>query len=301
MEPITALTAKPACVCALLLCFVFGLSAKAADVAPAAPAIPTGFFVGGGGSFNGIHLKQTGEGIGLTDVHDGETLVGFGVATGPMPTFKDTDHVFALDVQAGYFGPLTEDDDWLWGFKAIYKYPGAELTDHDIDSPQTGTIVTLDPEPVKGSLTGNAVVKSSQTQVNHQVLFVPFLGHAYSGGFFYGGAGPALFGTKSKINDLIGLADINGNKFDLTGSPIDLSGSKWMWGGAVQAGMTYFVGESWFVDLNYTYARSAKYKLEYSAPFTNLVDGYTYSGTVGVENRDTITSQSVSLTINMLF
>ncbi|MFO0993636.1 MAG: hypothetical protein U1E67_17080 [Hyphomicrobiales bacterium] len=110
-----------------------------------------------------------------------------------------------------------------------------------------------------------------------------------------------MFGTRSKINDLVGLADIDGNKFDLTGTPLDLSGSKWMWGGAVQAGITYFVGNSWFVDLNYTFARSGKYKLEYSAPFTNLVNGYTYSGTVGVENQDTITSQSVSLTINMMF
>lgn len=300
MTPVTtALAATP--LSAVLLGVLVASPANAADVVPAAPAVLSGFFVGGGGSFNGVHLKQTGDGIGLTDVHDGDTLVGFGVAVGPMPTFKDTDHVFAPDVQAGYFRPLADDIDWLWGFKVAYKYPGAEFTDRDIDSPQTGTIVTLYPEPGEGTLSGNALVKSSQTRINHELLFVPFLGHAFTSGYFYGGAGPALFGTKSKINDLVGLADIDGNKFDLTGTPLDLSGSKWMWGGAVQAGITYFVGESWFVDLNYTYTRSRKYKLEYSAPFTNLVNGYTYSGTVGVENQDTLTSQGVSLTINMLF
>jgi opacity protein-like surface antigen len=294
-------SAGPGFACCIVLSSLLVAPARAADVVPIVPAAPSGFFVGGGGSFNGVHLKQTGDGIGLTDVHDGETLVGFGVAVGPMPTFKDTDHVFAPDLQAGYFGFLDDDADWIWGFKAGYKYLGVELTDRGIDSPQTGTIVTLYPEPEEGTLTGNAIAKSSQTQINHEVLFVPFLGHSFSGGFFYAGAGPALFGTKSKLNDLVGLADINGNKFDLTGTPIDFSSSQWMWGGAVQAGVSYFIGESWFVDLNYTYARSREYEEKYSAPFTNLVNGYTYSGTVGVESRDRITSQGVSLTINMLF
>ncbi|MFO0993637.1 MAG: hypothetical protein U1E67_17085 [Hyphomicrobiales bacterium] len=90
MTPVTiGLVAMPLSVGAALLVGLLVSPTKAADFIQAAPTPPSGFFVGGGGSFNGVQLKQTGDGIGVTDVHDGDTLVGFGVAVGPMPTFKD--------------------------------------------------------------------------------------------------------------------------------------------------------------------------------------------------------------------
>jgi opacity protein-like surface antigen len=278
-------------------------AAFAADAAPPPDAgLPAGgFFAGAGVSYNSVHLDQDFYGVGVTEVYEGDTLAGFGKAEGPAPPFHDTDHGFAPDLQAGYFGPLTDAGDWLWGFKAAYKYTGASLTNRGIDSPQTGTIVTLYPTPEEGSLTGNALLKSSQTRIDHEFLFVPFIGHSFSSSFLYVGAGPALFGTRSELNDLVGLADINGNKFNLTGTPIDFSSTKWMWGGAVQVGMTYFLSESWFLDMNYTYARSEKYKESYSAPFTNVVDGDTYEGSVFVDTHDKITSQGVVISINTLF
>jgi opacity protein-like surface antigen len=260
-----------------------------------------GFFVGAGGSYNAVRLKQEGFGLGIVDVHDEDLLVGFGVAGGPIPTFRETDDVLAPDLQGGFIAPFTESGDWLFGFKARYSYLGAELTNSRIDSPQVGQIVELYPEPVEEPMSGNAVIKSMQTRVDHEILFVPFLGYSFTSGFLYGGAGPALFGTKSKINDLVGLADIDGNHFVMTGTPMDFSSSEWMWGGAVQAGITYFISESWFVDVNYTYARSDTYKQKYSAPFTNENDGLTYTGTVYVESSDKITSQGVSITLNTLF
>jgi opacity protein-like surface antigen len=289
-------------VTAASLSIIFASHVLAADVTvPSASFVPSGFFAGLGASYSAVRLEQEGYGIGLTEIFDGEIPVAVGRAVGPTPPFRETDDRLGFDAQAGYLDVLTDTGDWLWGMKLGYKYLGAELTDRDIDSPQTGTYIQFLPEPEEGTLTGNAVLKSVQTEVDSEVLFVPFLGHSFSNSYIYAGAGPAVFKTRSKINDLVGLADIDGHRFDLTGTPMDFSGSQWMWGGAVQAGFTYFLSESWFVDVNYTYARSKKYEQKYSAPFTNVVDGLTYSGTVELEVDDKITSQGVSITINTLF
>jgi opacity protein-like surface antigen len=115
------------------------------------------------------------------------------------------------------------------------------------------------------------------------------------------GAGPALFGTETKIDNAIGFADVNGMHADATGAPLNFASSDWVWGGAVQIGLNYFLDRNWFVDFNYTYARSAKFKSNFSAPFASSSLGYDIYGTLFVAPSQRVTDQSVSVSINRRF
>jgi len=54
---------------------------------------------------------------------------------------------------------------------------------------------------------------------------------------------------------------------------------------------------NWFMDLNYTYARSAKFKSNFSAPFASTTFGYDVVGTLYVAPSQRVTDQSVSVSI----
>ncbi len=88
---------------------------------------------------------------------------------------------------------------------------------------------------------------------------------------------------------------------DVTGTPDNFATSEWVWGGAAQIGFTYYLDHAWFLDLNYTYARSAKFDSNFSAPFTSTNFGYHIFGTLFVDPSQRVTDQSVSLTINRRF
>jgi len=92
------------------------------------------------------------------------------------------------------------------------------------------------------------------------MLLMPFIGRSFGNSYVYFGAGPALFGTHSKIINAIGFADIHGFELDVTGAAVSFSSSDWVWGGGGQIGLGYYLSPSWFLDLNYTFAMSASYK-----------------------------------------
>ncbi len=96
--------------------------------------------------------------------------------------------------------------------------------------------------------TGNALVQSYQIHIDHQMTFVPFIGHAFDRGFVYLGAGPTLTRIRTDLNGLIGFADLNGNRTDVSGAPINLTSKSWVLGGAAMVGATYFLDPTWFVD-----------------------------------------------------
>jgi len=152
------------------------------------------------------------------------------------------------------------------------------------------------------SFTGNVVIGSYRTKLNHEFAFMPFIGHSFKRSYVYMGAGPALFGTQTKIDNAIGFADYNGMRSDVTGTPLNFASSDWVWGGAAQLGLTYYMDHHWFLDLNYTYARSANFKSNFSAPFANMDTlGYNVVGTLFVAPSQRVTDQSVSVSINRRF
>jgi len=86
------------------------------------------------------------------------------------------------------------------------------------------------------------------------------VGRSCGKSFVYIGAGPALFRTQNRINSATPYADIRHER----SAPASFSSSQWVWGGARQVGVDYFLRPTWFLDVNYTLAMSASYDTCYS-------------------------------------
>jgi opacity protein-like surface antigen len=151
------------------------------------------------------------------------------------------------------------------------------------------------------SFTGNVVIGSYRTRIDHEIAFMPFIGRAFARSYVYLGAGPALFATQTKIDNAIGFADVNGIHADVTGTPDNFASSQWVWGGAAQIGLAYYLDHGWFLDLNYTYARTGKFTSNFSAPFSSSSAGYQSVGTLFVSPSQRVTDQSFSVSINRGF
>ena len=278
---------------ALLLCLLtFPLSAQADE-----PIVrSSSWFVGLGGSINSVNFDQDMFASGVGNVYKGGTLVATGGAGGPANPRQSTELTFAPAVQLGYLARFAAND-WLWGAKFLYKYPAAVATTPDID-PQSGALTTIyGPD----SFTGHVAIGSYRTRLNHEIAFMPIIGHSFARTYVYLGAGPALFGTETKIDNATGFADYNGTRTNVTGTPDNFASSQWVWGGAAQIGLAYYLNQDWFLDLNYTYARSAKFASNFSAPFTHTPVGYQVNGTLFVSPSQRVTDQSFTASINRAF
>jgi len=294
---------KKSVVCAALCLLTFSTSAAAADLRPPplAPSAPRGFFfIGLGGSYNSLKSDQELYAAGVSNVFTDGTLVASGQAGGPANPFSDIKSTFAPEAQAGFFSPLGNST-WLWGAKFRYKYLGITSTNSLVDSPQTGSFTNTGATPANTSFTGNVVIQQSQMRLDHELVFLGFLGQSFGNTSVYLGAGPALFGTKSFINHAIGYADINGTHVSISGAPVDFSSSNWVWGTAMQVGMTYWLALSWFLDFNYTYAFSKRYTNNYSSPFASSTAGSTDTGTLYVSTSTRVTTQAFAVSINKAF
>jgi len=276
----------------LLWSLTFPLSARAEE-----PIVPqAGWFAGLGGSFNSANFDQDMFANGVGNVFSGTTLVATGAAGGPANPRENTEWTLAPEAQLGYFAHFAASN-WLWGGKVVYRYVDATATTLDV-APQAGMLQTVSGP---GSFTGNVVIGSYRTKLDHEFAFMPFIGHSFTRSYVYMGAGPALFGTQTKIDNATGFADFNGMRGDVTGTPDNFASSEWVWGGAAQVGATYYLDRDWFLDLNYTFARSAEFKSNFSAPFASSTLGYDVVGTLFVAPSQRVTDQSVSVSINRRF
>lgn len=258
-----------------------------------------GLFFGLGGSYNSVKLDRDIFAIGFSDIYSGSTLTARGYAAGPGNPFHENQSGFAPEGQAGYFSHFANSN-WLWGVKANYRYLGTTSTERGLIIPQFGGYV-----PAGGGaetpLTGNVIIQTAETRIDHQSTFLAFVGRSFGTTTVYLGAGPALFGTKSKLNHAIGFGQVNGTPTDITGAPDSFSSSKWVWGGAGQIGMTYSFAPTWFLDFNYTYAMTGRFKTNYATPFVSNSAGLTYTGVAFITTNQRITAQSLSVTINKAF
>ncbi len=282
------------------LCLLASSSLTLAIDAPSSSKMGnSGFFVGLGGSYNSVNIDQNLYAKGISNVSKNSSLVAYGEAGGPATPYDDSQSTFAPAIQAGYFAHFP-DSDLLWGVKASYKYLDATSNNQRVDVPQYGSFTNVGVEP-SSTFTGNVVIGSTQNTVKHELTFLPFIGHSFEDSYIYFGAGPALFEVQSKVSNEIGLADINGTHANITGSSASFSTSKWIWGGAAQVGGSYYFAPSWSVDLNYTYAISARHKFNTSGPFSNTYDGYTTTGTLYNSSSQRVITQGVMFSMNKTF
>jgi hypothetical protein len=270
----------------------------------AAPAVPNhAFYIGLGGSANITNFgTQDVYAVGTSDVFRDGAKISSGSAAGPGSVGMGNDTTIAPVVQLGYFQRFT-DSAWLWGANLNYSYLNASASVPHARIPQAGSYTpTGSSTPVP--FTGNAVVQSYQTEVTHQVALMPFIGHAFdAGGFIYLGAGPTLSRMSTKLNGLVGFADTNGARSDISGAPQNFGTEGWVFGGAAMLGVTLFFDSSWFVDVRYTLSATQRQTGNYASTFSNPngQDGTLINGTLVGASSGRAATHGLTFTINRAF
>ena len=281
--------------------------AQAAD--PILKAVPpvsfvpsSAFFLGIGGGYNVSDFgTQNVYAVGTSNVFRNGVLISSGSAAGPANIETNTQSAVAFSAQGGYFQHF-HDSDWLWGAKFAYGYLGATSIVRNALLPQAGSF-TATGSNVADPFTGNALVQSFQTNVTHQLALTPFIGRSFDRSMIYIGAGPTVSQMRTTLNGLIGFADINGTRTDVSGSPVNFSSTNWVFGGAATVGASYFLDRSWFIDLNYTFAMTEHHVSSFSGPFTNPngANGTTTVGTMVGTSAGSLITQGIVATINRTF
>ncbi len=272
----------------------------ASSITHAQTVIPdSAFYIGVGASFNSVDFNsQSLEATGTSDAYNKTTgtFLSSGNAGGPPVNLgMGSQTGFAPVAQAGYFKHF-QDSKWLWGAKFSYNGLDSNSTKENFLIPQYGSFGTT-------AFTGNATVRSFKTGVANQFSFLPYIGHSFDSSFVYLGAGPTISKINTKIDSLIGFADINGNRTDVSGTPQNFSSSQWVVGGALMLGATYFLDASWFVDANYNISMTPSQTANYSSTFNNT-NGETnknYTGSLTGSSSGKTTTQTVSIAINRVF
>jgi opacity protein-like surface antigen len=265
---------------------------------PPPSSVPTtAAFMGLGGSYNSVNFGNHHiYAQGVSNVYLNGALVASGQAGGPADAYSDTQSTFAPTAQIGFFRRFAGTN-WLWGAKFSYSYLDATSTNQFVNIPQVGAFASANSD----SFTGHVIVRSYQTSTDHQLTLMPFIGHAFKRSFIYLGAGPSLTHVQSKLNGVIGFADINGTHTDITGTPANFSSSAWVFGGAATVGATYFLDRSWFLDASYTYAMTARHSSDFSGPFASSTRGYTDTGILSGSYSGRETVQTFAVSINRAF
>lgn len=258
--------------------------------------VPTsGLYVGLGIDANSTQFKgQQVQAVGLSKVTPPGSM---GSANGsPVDINMSSARSITPAVQIGYFQKF-QDSNYLWGGKLSYTYMGgATSTTNNISIPQYGTY------PDGTPFTGNAVATSYQKTIQNQFSFIPYFGKSFERSTIYFGIGPTISQSITKINNLVGYADIGRNpQTDVSGAPQSFSSTQWVYGGAALLGGTYFIDNSWFLDFSYQYTMTQNKTSNYSSTFNNPGVPLTYSGSLIGSSIGTSTTQSLGLTLNKLF
>ena len=260
------------------------------------------FFLGLGGSFSSVHYTNQNiyfKGVSTVTNSVSGLQTGSGEAAGSVDPLIDSQFGLAPVVQAGYFRHFSGSD-WLWGTKFSYSHLGTTSNKQNVLVPQAGSFSTN----VTSPFTGNEEVALFQTTVTDQMSLVAFLGYSFEKSFVYLGGGPTASRNTSRLNGVVGFADILGQTVSITGTtaPENFSNSQWVAGGAAVVGVTYFFNSSWFLDVSYTLGLTATQSVSFSAPFANTpsplistrgTNSGTYSGS--------LFTQSIGISINKAF
>jgi hypothetical protein len=283
---------------ALALVVTGGVTNAAAQDFGAASLVPdAAFFFGLGGSANTTEFsKQNLYAQGVADIYQAGVLVASGSAGGSMQPSFETAFTFAPAVQLGYFRHFT-DSAWLWGAKFSYIYQNADSTEDNLIVPQAGSFTGTSPS----TFTGNVVLRSYETRIKHQLALMPLVGRSFERSFVYLGGGPTLSQLEANLNGMLGFAAIDGQHLNITGDSSDFSSEPWVFGGSAIIGATYFLSPSWFVEVSYTFAITARHESDFSAPFSTTTDGYDDIGVLSGNYSGRAITQSVLFSINKAF
>lgn len=271
-----------------ILCFNFLLSPVFAgpqgEISSAYPN-QTGYFIGIGGSYNYARLSSYT--LGALNVTSG--FPPLGVFTGTSGNYNNTDQAFSPEAQIGYFKHFKYSDKWLWGLEFLYQYSNLKIRTHN-----SGVFINLINSTA--NVSESITVGSLGTKVNDTLMLPVFIGHSFTDKFIYLGAGPSLFHTTqtfSTIDDTLSAFYV--------GNINNFSKSNWTLGGAVQAGIAYYINSTWFLKLNYTCAFTGSYTRNNSAAFLSEINNGLNSGILAFNTREKLVTQEAALSINKVF
>mgnify|MGYP006275051195 CR=1 FL=1 len=286
-----------------LLIFSFSCIVCGTVVADGSAPARSGMYVGIGGGYGLVNVSQSIYAKGVSNVYDEgtTTLSNIGTADGSTNNWDNSQSTFAPLGQIGYFAHFDDDTDWLWGAKFLYRYYGTTSSQYNVSVPQAGTFTSATTGAVT-PFTGYEVINPAQTSVNSQLGLLAYIGKSFGNSRVYFGAGPAAFQIQSNMIGNIGYAYIPYPTLNsITGNPVNLSTNTWLVGGAFEVGGSYYLDQSWFIDANYSFGITATQSVSYSTQFTNTASGQTTVGTNLVQPSQSITTQSLSVSINRAF
>jgi opacity protein-like surface antigen len=168
----------------------------------------------------------------------------------------------------------------------------------NVTIPQTGTGTILVPPPPTVIAVTGFVQGLAEINLKHQLALIGTVGHAFGNVAVYACGGPALFDVKTNFINGIPFAQQPNMPPFATSVPLTVFNDNWVWGGAAQVGAMYAFAPGWFLDVNYTYARSANFSIENWFFVHNQIGQLMDSGTAVLNTKDRVTNQSVTLTLN---
>lgn len=260
-----------------------------------------GFFVGIGGGYNTLGLKQDMSAIGNFNVFTGAGLVATGPAGGDFLPFHAVQSNFAPNVQLGYMSRFFEGSEQIWGVKYLYNYANNHTTDRALVTEDPRLLNNTALAPAGTLYRANLSIRALETTVEHEMALLAFIGQSFTHTNVYFGIGPSLFDINSQYTDVSAFVNANGTRRDLTTTFGNFSGSEWVWGGAAQVGLTYYLNPSWFVDVNYNYAVSRSFNNSFTSRFVTTGVGINDIGTYTLTNDQRAIYQGIVLTINKVF
>ena len=140
---------------------------------------------------------------------------------------------------------------------------------------------------------------TSKTRLENEVMLLGFLGQQMGNGYAYLGVGPVCLTASNRVY-VTSVHTPNGVGDHLVSTSV--SNHQTIWGGAVQAGYQYCLGDNSLININYTYMQSGRYRFNNSIN-TNLLNGADNPGaTTLFINRDIrFSSQEFMLTMRLSF
>jgi len=254
------------------------------------------FFGGLGGSYDTVNFgNQSVFAVGTDVIFQNGVPVASGTAGGPANVYMASQSTLAPNAQIGYFSHFWHTD-WLWGAKLGYSYLGSTSATPNAILPQVGSFTA---GGTTTAFTGNALVGSFQTSINHQLSLLLFVGHSFDRFNVYLGAGPSLQQMQTRLNGLVGFADINGMHTQITSQPTNFFNSAWVFGGAFAVGTTFSIDRFWFLDFSYMFNMTPNQTANFSAPFTNAAN--TEAGTLTGNSTGKVITQAFTVTVNRAF
>ncbi len=281
-----------------LCCAALSGVAYAGDMGSTSTIPDKGFYAGLGGSYHSVTTDRTFDISGTSSVLDDTgVLIATGSTSGPDVRIQNAQSAFSPQVQAGYYQHFANSQQ-LWGMKFAYQYLKSSAN-REVNIPQIGIFDSSFTS--NNSFTGNIAISSSELNVNHELVLMPYIGHSFTNSFVYLGAGPSLFGTQINHYGMSGTATIEGFPVGFANVP-NASSSAWIWGGAAELGLAYYLDPTWILDLSYNYAVTGNYTNTSIEPFSTGIDTVaTFGGFVFTDTTQRIISQSFKVSINKVF